>query len=182
LSELNIEINEPVSKFVQTPIFVSPDDSVKNTAKMMSERRSGVVVVALKDEALGIVTEWDIITRVVAQGKDPQKTTVREIMSAPILSISSVAPVSEAIALMSNKKFRRLLVKDGSKLQGVITLSQVVGHSKQNTIVLPLLEPSSGSRCPYCGSILKNRDELSRHIDNVHIREEMLKGAHGPNP
>jgi len=182
LSEVTIEINEPVSKFVQTPILVNPGDSVKNAATLMTDRKSGIVVVVLKDVAQGIVTEWDIISRVVAKGKDPLRTTVGEIMSSPVVSVTPVTPVGEAIALMSRNKYRRLLVKEGTKLLGVITLSQVIGHSKQNTIILPLLEPASGARCPYCGSILKNRDELSAHIDNVHIREEMLRGAHGPSP
>ncbi len=180
LAELETSIKEPISRFIQTPIFVPSVESVKNAARQMSERKSGVVIVRDNDEALGIVTEWDILSRVVAQGKDPSRTTVRDIMSAPVLSVSASLTAGEAISLMARNKYRRLLVKEGAKILGVVTLSQVVGNSRHNTITLPLLEPASGSRCPYCGSILKNREELSKHIDNVHVREEMLKGAHGP--
>lgn len=148
----------------------------------MSDQKLGAVVVVSNGEPIGIMTEWDVITRVVAPGKDPAKTTVREAMSSPIQTIASNVKVGEAIRLMSRNRYRRLLVKDGSHLVGVITLSHVVGNSRKNTITLPLLEPASGARCPYCGSILKDRDDLSRHIDSVHIREEILKGAHGPTP
>lgn len=182
MSELEVAIHEPVSSFIQKPVFVGAGESVRNAAKLMSDHKVGVVIVTLNEEALGIVTEWDIIARVVAQGKDPARTTVREIMTAPVVSIQSNVTTGEAISIMSRNKFRRLLVKEGSKPVGVITLSQVVGHSKANTITTPLLEPSSGARCPYCGSILKDREELSRHIDKVHIREEILHGAHGPTP
>ena len=88
----------------------------------------------------------------------------------------------EAISLMVRNKYRRLVVKDGTRLLGIITLSQVVGNSREGSISLTMLEPSRGARCPYCGSILKDREDLSNHIDNVHIREEMLKGAHGLSP
>lgn len=182
MSEIEIAISDPVSKFVQMPIFVVANESVKNAAKHMADRKLGAVIVTLNDEPLGIVTEWDIISRVVAQGKDPIRTTVREVMSAPVASVPSNTPAGEAIAMMSKNKYRRLLVKDGNRVLGMITLSHVVGSSRQNTITLPMLEPASGLRCPYCGSILKDRDELSKHIDSVHIREEMLQGAHGPTP
>jgi CBS domain-containing protein len=182
MSEIEIEINEPISKFVQMPIFAVANESVKNAAKMMSDRNLGAVIVTLNDEPLGIVTEWDIISRVVAQGKDPSKTSVKEVMSAPVASVPPTMLAGEAIALMSKNKYRRLLVKDGDRILGVITLSQVVGHSRQNTITMPLLEPASGARCPYCGSILKDRKDLSRHIDSVHVREELLGGLHSVNP
>ncbi len=182
MSELEIAINDPVSKFIQKPILLPANDSVEDAAKLMLDRKIGEVIVTLNNEAVGIVTEWDIISRVVAQGKDPGKTTLQEVMSAPVLSVTPSLKAGEAIKLMSRNKHRRLLVKEGSKLLGVITLSQVVGSSRENTITLPLLEPASGSRCPYCGSILRDRDELSSHIDRVHVREEILRGAHGPNP
>jgi len=180
MSEIEIAVNDPVSKFVQTPIFVGANESVRNAARMMADRKQGVVIVTLNEEPLGIVTEWDILSRVVAQGKDPINTTVKEVMSAPVATISSTATAADAISLMSRKKYRRLLVKDGNRLVGVITLTHVVGSSRQNTVTLPMLEPVSGIRCPYCGSILKDREELSKHIDSVHVREEMLRGSHGP--
>jgi CBS domain-containing protein len=179
LSELNIAINEPVSKFVQSPILVDVNESVNHAAKLMVDRKSGSVIVTKNNEPVGIVTEWDVLSRVVAQGKDPAKTAVKDVMSSPVLFVSAQIKTGEAISLMVRNKYRRLLVKDGTKLIGIITLSQVVGNSREGSISLPMLEPSKGARCPYCGSILKDREDLSNHIDNVHIREEMLKGAHG---
>jgi len=182
LSEINIAINEPISKFVQNPVLVDADESVSHAAKLMVSSKSGSIVVTKNNEPVGIVTEWDVLSRVVAQGKDPAETKVKDIMSSPVLSVSGQMKTGEAISLMVRNKYRRLVVKDGSKLLGVITLSQVMGNSREGSISLPMLEPSKGARCPYCGSILKDREDLSNHIDNVHIREEMLKGAHGLSP
>lgn len=179
---MEISVDEPVSKYIQKPILVSQDETVKNAAKMMSEKKLGAVIVSSGNDALGIVTEWDILSRVVAQGKDPNKTVVREVMSSPVISVSPSLTTGEAIKLMAKNRIRRLVVKDGKILLGVVTLSQVVGSSRESTITLPLLEPTTGARCPYCGSILKDREELSRHVDRVHIGEEMLRGAHGPSP
>jgi len=179
LSELNIAINEPVSKFVQSPILLDANESVNHAAKLMVERKSGSIVVTRNDEPIGIVTEWDVLSRVVAQGKDAAKTSLKDVMSSPVLSVSAQMKAGEAISLMVRNKYRRLVVKDGTRLLGIITLSQVVGNSREGSISLPMLEPAKGARCPYCGSILKDREDLSNHIDNVHIREEMLKGVHG---
>jgi signal-transduction protein with cAMP-binding, CBS, and nucleotidyltransferase domain len=180
MTALEIAVDEPVAKYVQTPIMVEASEPVKNVVKQMVDRKERAVLVTSRGEVLGIVSEWDILSRVVALGKDPGKTTVKEIMSVPVVSISPSAKVGEAIKLMARNKYRRLVVKEGSKVLGLVTLSQVVGSSSETAVTLPLLEPAAGFRCPYCGSILRDRDQLSLHIDGVHIREEMLKGAHGP--
>ncbi len=171
-----------MSKFVQSPILVDVNESVNHAVKLMVDHKSGSIVVTRNGEPVGIVTEWDVLSRVVAQGKDASKTAVKDVMSSPVLSVPAQMKAGEAISLMVHNKYRRLVVKEGTRLLGIITLSQVVGNSREGSISLTMLEPSRGARCPYCGSILKDREDLSNHIDNVHIREEMLKGAHGLSP
>ncbi|MDA4112094.1 MAG: CBS domain-containing protein [Thaumarchaeota archaeon] len=182
LSEIKIDVAEHVSKFVQSPIQLTVNQSVKDAAKMMSDRKTGAAVVIQDSEPIGIITEWDILSRLVARGKDADRTTVKEIMSSPVTVVSSETTVGDAISLMMEKGHRRLAVKEGKKFLGIITLSQVVGNQKDRSIQLAMLEPSKGVRCPYCGSILKDREEMSNHIDRVHIREEVLQGIHGMNP
>lgn len=179
MSQLNIPINEPVSSFVQTPAVIDEKGSVQEAAKMMKSSSTGSILVTKEGEPLGILTEWDILTRVVSEGKSVRDTKVGEVMSSPLEFIQSDAKVGEAISLMIKKGFRRLAVKKESKLLGIISLTQVVGNKRENVSTLPMIEPARGVQCPYCGSLLKNGEELSRHIDQVHIREELLHGIRG---
>ena len=125
--------------------------------------------------------EWDILSRLVAQGKDASKTHVKEIMSSPLTFVSGETKVGDALTLMMRNGHRRLVVKDGHKLLGIIAMTQVIGNQKESSIPLAMLEPAKGVRCPYCGSILKDREALSNHVDTVHVREELLHGIHGMN-
>jgi CBS domain-containing protein len=178
MSELKTNANDTVGKFVQVPILVPASQSVRNAAREMAERKTGSVVIVRGEEPIGILTEWDILTRVVAPGKDPNSTKVEEVMSKPLVMVDPNMKVSDAISLMVEKGFRRLGVKQGTKLSGIVTISMVIGNSKGSSIATPMIEPAKGARCPYCGSILKDRDELSRHIDDIHVREEVLHGIH----
>jgi CBS domain-containing protein len=178
--QLKIHKDEPVRNFVQRAVLVAETEPIEEAAKAMTAASSGCAVVVTKgNKPIGIVTEWDILARVVAKGRDVKLTRVREVMSSPIITIHPDEKVGSAISLMLERGFRRLIVereKEAAVL-GVITLAQVVGNRQDDALPLPLLEPSTGSRCPYCGSILKDREELSKHIDDVHIREEILKSV-----
>ncbi|HZW56607.1 MAG TPA: CBS domain-containing protein [Nitrososphaerales archaeon] len=180
MSQLKIDLETQVAEYVQPAILVSADDSIEKTAKAMSSAKAEcAVVTSANRDPIGIVTEWDILSRAVAQGKDVKTTHVREIMSSPLWTITPSTKVGEAMSLMLQKGFRRIVVKEGSRLMGIATLTQVIGSRREASIPIPLFEPARGSRCPYCGSVLKDRDELSSHIDEVHIREDILKGIRG---
>jgi CBS domain-containing protein len=179
MSELQTNADETVAGFIQVPILIPTGQSVRNAARQMAEKKSGSVVIVRGEEPVGILTEWDILARVVAQGRDPSATKVEDVMSKPLVSVDPDMKVSDAITLMVQKGFRRLAVKKaGNKLAGVVTLSMFVGNTKASSVALLMIEPAKGSRCPYCGSILKDREEMSRHIDDVHVREEVLHGMH----
>ena len=179
MSQLKIPVNEPVSSYVQTPQMIDENESVQKAAKVMKSASTGSILVSRNGEPTGILTEWDILTRVVSEGKDVQTTRVKDVMSSPLQFIQAEAKVGEAISLMIQKGFRRLAVKSGDKMLGIISLPQVVGNKREKISTVPLLEPPRGVHCPYCGSLLENRDALSRHIDQVHIREEILHGIRG---
>jgi CBS domain-containing protein len=181
LSEIQTNVSEPVSKYVQPPIMVTSNQTAKEVAKLMANQKSGAAIVTEGGEPVGIVTEWDILSRLVAQGKDATKTHVKEIMSSPLTFVSPETKVGDALTLMVRNGHRRLVVKDSHKMLGIITMTQVVGNQKETSVSLAMLEPAKGVRCPYCGSILKDREALSNHVDTVHVREELLHGIHGMN-
>ena len=87
----------------------------------MRDTRHGFSVIGTPDDPQGIVTEWDIITKIVAEGKDPRQITMGEIMTKELVSIEAGAPLSAVAQVMSEKGVRRLQVRDGNKVVGYIT-------------------------------------------------------------
>ena len=102
-------------------LSISADSSVLKGAELMKTSRHGFAVIGSPDSPQGIVTEWDIVCKVVAEGKDPRTLTMREIMSSELLSIDGGAGIGAVSQLMTERGVRRLLVKDGSKIIGFIT-------------------------------------------------------------
>ncbi len=116
-----------VLEIMKTPIIgIKRKKTVYQVAKLMSDKKIGSVIVQDEfGEALGIVTERDIVTRVVAK-KASYSTPVEEIMSSPIVHIDLDAEVEEAAKKMSRMKMRRLGVMEKDKLVGIITSRDIV--------------------------------------------------------
>ncbi len=102
-------------------LTLSADSSVLEGAQQMKNTRHGFAIIGTPAEPQGIVTEWDIVSKVVAEGRDAQKMTMGEIMTSELVSIDAGEGLSEVSRLMSEKGVRRLLVKDGGNVVGFIT-------------------------------------------------------------
>jgi CBS domain-containing protein len=167
-------LNEQVEKYMTTDfIVVGEEASVREVAVEMRARGHTSVLISREGYPVGIVTERDILYRVVAEGRDPNNTKIREIMSSPLITISPKAKLSEAIALMASRQVRRLVVVEGKKILGVLTLMALVGGLTTRTSILPEVEKDVVS-CPYCGARFRTPHELSKHIDKAHIGAEIL--------
>jgi CBS domain-containing protein len=105
---------DPVS-----PVLLSTH--VFDVAKIMVEQNVGSVVVVRDYEPLGIITERDIIERVVLANKNINEIVVQEIMTAPLVTIDSNRTVEEALEIMHKNHLRRLVVVKGEKLVGIVT-------------------------------------------------------------
>ena len=105
---------DPVSAVLQST-------HVSDVAKIMVEKNVGSVVVTRDYEPLGIITERDIIERIVLTNKNVNEIAAQEIMTAPLLTIDSNRTVEEALAIMHNNHLRRLVVVNGNKLVGIVT-------------------------------------------------------------
>jgi CBS domain-containing protein len=89
----------------------------------MTERRVGAATVLEGTEVIGVVTERDVMEKVVAAGGDPNTTRVRDIMTSPALSVSVNTTVDTAAALMRKHHIRHLVVLDEhEKLVGMLAL------------------------------------------------------------
>jgi CBS domain-containing protein len=109
-------------------LTVSRDASVLDAAKAMKVSRHGFAIVGSPADPEGIVTEWDILSKVVAEGRDPAKVTLSEVMTSELVSVKSGEGIAAVAKIMSEKGVRRMLVKDGDKVVGYITEKTVLAN------------------------------------------------------
>lgn len=102
-------------------IGVDVNDNVQRAAEVMKKNDIESVIVMEKGGGVGIVTERDIICKIVAESKDPKRTKVAEIMTSPLITIRPDAGIDEAAKSMRDNDIHRLIVMDRGKIIGVIS-------------------------------------------------------------
>ena len=112
----------PREKFVT----VERDMNVQTAARIMRDRGIGSLFVTNGKEIVGILTDTDMVRRVVAAGADTSKTTVEQIMSAPIMTIEEGKTLLDANDLMAQSHLRHLGVTRDNKLVGMISVRDLV--------------------------------------------------------
>jgi len=107
---------------VRDPVTFHPDTPVNELAKTMRERSIASVVLVKEGKPVGIVTERDLVHRVLADGRDPSKLRAGEICSKPVVAVSVYCDVEDAVDTMNDYKIRRLVVVDpDDKVAGILT-------------------------------------------------------------
>jgi CBS domain-containing protein len=99
--------------------------NVKECAKVMAKRGATSAVVVADGSAIGIVTEKDLVMKVMADNLDPAKVLVRDIMSTPLITIEPERTVTDAAKLMAQYKVRRLVVIDRGTIAGIVSSSDI---------------------------------------------------------
>ncbi|MBA5866147.1 MAG: CBS domain-containing protein [Nitrospira sp. CR1.3] len=112
----------PKEKF----ITVERDTDAQMAARIMRDRGIGSLFVTNGKEIIGILTDTDMVRRVVAAGADTHKTTVEQIMSAPIMTIEESKTLLDANDLMAQSHLRHLGVTRDGKLVGMISVRDLV--------------------------------------------------------
>lgn len=116
---------------------IDQDACVLEAAKLMNERRIGALVVTSGDRAVGIFTERDILNRVVAAGRAPGGTPVREVMTSPMACCRRDSTLAECKSVMTEKRIRHLPVVEEGKLYGLISAGDILANEcagQQETI------------------------------------------------
>jgi CBS domain-containing protein len=107
-------------------------DSVKNAAQTMKKNDVGaLIVVGGSGEAIGIVTERDIVIDIVADGTDPETVKVEDIMTGELITIGPEADLEEAADIMTEKDIKRLPVIYEGKLVGIVSASDLITYEKK---------------------------------------------------
>ena len=111
-------------------VKVSHETTVTELAKTLEKHATGSALVVEGGSPLGVVTERDILRKVVAAGKDPAYVTVKRIMNSPVITIDAGEDVSKASEIMDKKMVRRLAVVSDGKIIGKITTNIVSKNIK----------------------------------------------------
>ena len=115
-------------RFCRDPVvIIEPKQSVRDAAVLMRDRHVGAVLVVDNDRPVGIVTDRDIVMRAVIEGRDPNTTPVRDVMSGSVTAVGSDQKIDDAVIAIRTAGVRRLpIVNAAGKAIGIVTLDDLV--------------------------------------------------------
>lgn len=107
-------------------ITVAPDDTIYTALEVMAQYNIGALPVAEGDQLRGVFSERDYARKVVLKGKSARDTTVRELMTSDVFTVTPESSVDECMADMTNHHIRHLPVLENGRLIGLISIGDVV--------------------------------------------------------
>ncbi|CAK13145.1 CBS domain-containing protein [Pseudomonas entomophila] len=124
----------------QAVYTIAPDDSVLDALKMLAEKNIGALPVVENDQVVGIVSERDYARKLVLKGRSSPFTTVREIMSSPVVTVDPKQNLEYCMNLMTNRHLRHLPVVENGKLLGLLSIGDLVKETiaEQANLILQL--------------------------------------------
>ena len=111
---------------VENVVSVPEKATVRKAAELMNKHEIGCLVVVKRGKPVGIVTETDMVRRVILGSADPEETNVAEIMSGPIVVGNPQMDVDEATTIMRTRKIKKLPIVEKGRLVGLITTTDIV--------------------------------------------------------
>lgn len=112
-------------------ISVPGDTNAFDAAKLMNEKRHGFVIVSSESWPEGIVTEWDYLSKITSQGKDPAHVKLSEIMTKDMVAVKDTDSFDYIAKLMAERGIRRVLVTKDKKVIGLITSRTVLARLQE---------------------------------------------------
>ncbi len=113
------------------PACVTAQDTIREAARIMAREETGVVPVVDGKKVVGMITDRDIVVRLVADGKDPAKARVNEAMSKNVRSVKEDSTINDALQLMSSAQIRRVPVVNGNnEIVGIVSMGDIATDTK----------------------------------------------------
>ncbi|WP_321422695.1 CBS domain-containing protein [uncultured Methanobacterium sp.] len=168
-------------------ITVDPETSIAQAAAIMSQKGIGSLIIRSNSEPEGLITESDIITKVVSMDIQASQITVAEVMTRDLIKITPGSELNEAARTMAKNKIRRLPVVNDGVLVGILTSTDVMTVSPELTEILVETakmthqidysdnEKSVPGTCEVCGNYLDYLDE----VDGKYVCEECKEDLEG---
>jgi CBS domain-containing protein len=129
----------------ENPRSIGASASVVEAAQLMGGENIGSLPVVDGENLVGMITDRDITTSVVAKGADPQTTSVGDVSSGDVVTVEPDKDLEDALRLMAHHKVRRLPVVDGGKLVGIVAQADIaLKDNEKNTgeLVEAISEPT----------------------------------------
>jgi CBS domain-containing protein len=133
----------------EDPRSIGASASVVEAARLMRERDIGSLPITDDEKLVGMITDRDITTRVVAEAADPKLTSVGDVYSRDLISVEPDEDLDEALRLMARHQVRRLPVVENGRLVGVVAQADIAlreNEKKTGELVEAISEPSEGAR------------------------------------
>lgn len=135
-SGMTLKVEDVMIKEV---ITIDEKSTAKEAAEIMNNFEIGCLIAVRKGKAIGIVTERDLLKRVVAEARDANKTKVKDVMSSPLVVVEPDMDLEEAVRLMFQMKIKKLPVVAEKRLVGLVTLTDIARFQPQMIRILKQL-------------------------------------------
>jgi CBS domain-containing protein len=159
-------------------VTIDPSDTVENAARVMTRFGISSLIVQSEEGILGIITERDVLTRVVASGRDPQQVTVGEVMTSALISVSPDTPLLEAGSIMLKNRIKKLPVVDSigqDRVIGILSLTDVANH--QPEVMREYMAEKNREQEALAVEQLINMDEGQRLEFKASLRYNNIRGC-----
>ncbi|RLF16434.1 MAG: inosine-5-monophosphate dehydrogenase [Thermoprotei archaeon] len=124
MSEVKLKVADVATP---SPLKARPEATVREAASMMAaEDQSCVIVVDKEERPIGIVTEGDLVSRVLAKGLKPDEVKLEEVMSKPLITVKPTDSAVDALRIMAKMRVRHLVVMERGRLRGIVTDRDIV--------------------------------------------------------
>jgi CBS domain-containing protein len=183
--ETKVTVHDAMTSNVVT---IDPEISVANAAVLMTKLKLGSLIVKSNTEPEGVITESDIIRKVVSKDKKASEITIGQVMTTDLISIAPGRELNEAARLMAKNSIRRLPVVDNDKLVGILTSTDVMAVSpelteilvenariEENKVAYSTEDKPVPGACEVCGNFMEYLDEY----DGKFVCEECKEDLEG---
>ncbi|MFH1916121.1 MAG: CBS domain-containing protein [Nanoarchaeota archaeon] len=107
-------------------VMISPDATIYDAAKLMGQKKCGALVVLKEEKLVGIISERDIILKVLSQGKDYKMVKVGDIMVRNVYTVSPDATLLDISKMMNKYRIRHAIIMENGKVVGIITARDLI--------------------------------------------------------
>ena len=135
-STLSLKVEDVMVRDVVT---IDENSTVREAADVMNKFEIGCLIAVKKGKAVGIITERDLLKRVVAEARDVDKTKVKAVMSSPLVVVEPSMDLEEAVKLMFQMKIKKLPVVEEKRLVGLVSLTDIARFQPQMIKILKQL-------------------------------------------
>ena len=111
---------------VPNPIVAAPETKITEIAKLMSNHSIGSVIISKENKPIGIITERDLVKRILAESKTAENLIASDIMTKPVISVLEDTTIKDAIDLMQKNNIRRVVIlNNNNNISGILTIDDI---------------------------------------------------------